>query len=197
MRHRTRLTRFGWRWRRNPLRRGTDIVEALLVVVTTVLFCATPAVGWWAGRSVDHDLQRVVRAQGAARTLVTATVEPGRPAASDRTDPAPGSGDVLRWTAPDHSVHTATVPSDLEVPHRGRILLWTDRKGALVTPPLDPATATSHGVLAGMAAASGTAGLVLIIRQLLMWRLMLRRMASWEREWNRFGQDWGRAGAGG
>jgi hypothetical protein len=52
-------------------------------------------------------------------------------------------------------------------------------------------------VLAGTAVASAAAGLLVISRQLLMWRLMARRMDSWEREWARVGQDWGRAGAGG
>ena len=205
MRRRKRLTRLGWRWRRNLLRRRTDVIESVLVLVTAVLFCAVPAVGWWAGQSVDRGLQRVVRTQTASRSLVTATVEPGKPAKSGLTNSSSGitkssaleHSDVLRWTAPDHSVHTATVSADLEVLHEGKVLLWTDRRGGLVTPPLDRATATTHAVLAGMAAASAAGGLLLITRQLLMWRLMLRRMASWEREWNRCGQDWGRTGAGG
>jgi hypothetical protein len=205
MRRRKRLTRLGWRWRRNSLRRRTDVVESWLVMITAVLFCAAPAVGWWAGQSVDRTLQRVVRTQRAERTLVTATVRPAGSSASDLTVSSSGvtkssvaeHGDLLRWTGPDHSVHSATVSSDLEVWHRGKILLWTDHKGVIVAPPLDPATAVTHSVLAGIAASSATAGLLLITRQLLMWRLMLRRMASWQREWDRFGQDWGRAGAGG
>lgn len=64
-------------------------------------------------------------------------------------------------------------------------------------PPLDSATAATHAVLAGVAAGSAAVGLLVISRQLLMWRLMLRRLDSWEREWARVGQDWGRAGAGG
>ena len=110
---------------------------------------------------------------------------------------AVGRSSTLRWTGPDHSVHTAAVSADLQIRQRGRILLWTDHKGALVPPPLDAATATTHAVLAGFAAGTAAGGLVLISRQLLMWRLMRRRMDSWEREWARFGQDWGRAGAGG
>jgi hypothetical protein len=37
--------------------------------------------------------------------------------------------------------------------------------------------------------------LLLVGRQLLMWQLMRRRLAEWEREWEAAGQDWGRAGA--
>ncbi|UWE09756.1 hypothetical protein NYE86_14240 [Actinacidiphila bryophytorum] len=85
----------------------------------------------------------------------------------------------------------------LEVWHGDQLLLWTDKSGVLVPPPLDRATASTHAVLAGVATGSAAAGVVLMSRQLLVWRLMRRRMDSWEREWARVGQDWGRAGAGG
>jgi hypothetical protein len=217
-RRRKRVVRLGWQWRRNPLRRRTDVVEAWLGLVTLVLLCALPLLGWWAGSSVDRALQQVVRVQHAERTLVTATVTPagdvkdadaagksaGKPsAATASTNPGvPAAekvrhGDVLTWTGPDHRRHTASVSSDLQVWHGGRVQLWTDRHGAIVPAPLDRATAATHAVLAGFAASAAAAGVLLISRQILLWRLMLRRMDSWEREWARVGQDWGRAGAGG
>jgi hypothetical protein len=36
--------------------------------------------------------------------------------------------------------------------------------------------------------------LLLVARQMLLWQLMRRRLAEWEREWEAAGQDWGRAG---
>lgn len=196
---RKRLRKAAWRWRRNPLRRPTDVVEAWLGLVTAVLLCLVPLLGWWAGHSADRALQRVVRAQRAERTLVPARVAPagGTSGGSSDADPDPRHIQRLSWTAPDHSTHVAGVPVDLEVWKSGRILLWTDHKGALVPPPLDSATAATHSVLAGTAAATSAAGLLLIARKLVMWRLMRRRLDSWEREWARVGQDWGRAGAGG
>jgi len=208
VKRRKRPTKLGWRWRRNPLRRRSDVVEGWLGLLTALLFCAVPVIGWWAGQSVDRTLQRVVRTQRAERTLVTATMQPakavkaapapsGSSSSSDPVSDDPQHGDTLRWTAPDHSVHTATVSSDLEVWQEHSLLVWTDHKGALVPAPLDSATATTHSALAGIAAASAAGGVLLISRQVLLWRLMVRRMASWEREWARVGQDWGRAGAGG
>jgi hypothetical protein len=197
---RRRVGKLGWRWRRNPLRRRTDVVEAWLGLLTALMFfCLVPLVGWWAGHSVDRALQRVVRTQRAERTLVPAQVAPVVPAAhgAAAADTDPRHKQRLRWTAPDHSVHTDSVPVDLEVWQGGKILLWTDHKGALVPPPLDTTTASTHSVLAGTAAATSAGGLLLISRQVLLWRLMRRRLDSWEREWARVGQDWGRTGAGG
>jgi hypothetical protein len=197
----------GWRWRRNPLRRPTDVVEAWLLLVTVAVLCLTPLLGWWAGAMADRTLQATVRAQHVERTLVPATVQPDTKGAGAaptaqgaRNDPAPGfsgHGDVLKWRAPDGTAHTADVSSDLELWQQGHIRLWVDRHGDLVPPPLDRATAGTRAVLTGTAVTSTAAGLVVVARQLAMWRLMRRRMASWEREWERVGQDWGRAGAGG
>lgn len=208
-----RLTKRGWRWRRNPLRRRSDIVEAWLGVFTALMLCTVPLIGWWAGQSVDRALQRVARTQRAERTLVPAAVveSPAKSGAAEApgaskaaaamaaagADTDPRHGDVLRWIAPDRSTHTATVPVGLEVWHGDRLLLWTDKAGGLVPPPLDRATASTHAVLAGVATGSAAAGVMLMSRQVLVWRLMRRRMDSWEREWARVGQDWGRAGTGG
>lgn len=177
------------------------MVEAWLGVLTALLFCLAPLVGWWAGQSVDRTLHGVVRAQRAARTLVTATVVPaGDPSAAGSSAGVVDDGrqgDVLRWTGPDGSPHTKKVSADLEVWRSSAVRLWTDRHGELVPAPLDDATAATHAVLAGIAVGAATGGMVLIFRSLLMWRLMRRRMAFWEREWARAGQDWGHAGAGG
>jgi hypothetical protein len=204
---RSRTARFGWRWRRNPLRRRSDVVEAWLGLVTVLLLCAVPLVGWWAGQSVDRALTRVARIQRAERSLVPATAVPASAAPGASTapgarravgrDPDPAREEVLRWTAPDGTARSGKVPQGLEVWRGKRLLLWTDRGGELVAPPLDRATATAHAALAGVSAAVVAAGTVLMARQLLLWRLMQRRMDSWDRAWARFGQDWGRAGAGG
>jgi hypothetical protein len=174
------------------------VVEAWLGLVTVVLLCLVPLLGWWAGHSVDRALQRVARTQRSERSLVTAGVVPaaasGSPAAAEAD---PRHTERLRWIAPDHSAHTASVPVDLEIWHSGRIMLWTDHRGRLVPPPLDSATAATHSVLAGTAVATSAGGLLLISRKLLMWRLMRRRLDTWEREWARVGQYWGRMGAGG
>lgn len=102
----------------------------------------------------------------------------------------------LRWTAPDRSSHTGEVPVSLEVWRGGELRVWTDRGGALVPPPLSAATAAPHAAVAGVATGAAAAGAVPASRRVLLWRLMERRLAGWEREWARVGRDLGPAGAG-
>ncbi|MFC4031503.1 hypothetical protein ACFO3J_08425 [Streptomyces polygonati] len=196
---------FGW-WSGQSVDRTLQRVvrtqrsARFLVTATVVSSAKTPGVasgrapgtvtGTATGRTPGDASQH-----GTGLSSATASLSGGAAESSGRM--ANTLGDVLHWTAPDHSAHTATVSVDLEVWHQGKILLWTDRAGRLVPPPLDSATATTHSVLAGTAAATSAGGLLLITRQVLMWRLMRRRLASWEREWARVGQDWGRMGAGG
>ncbi|MEV7413984.1 hypothetical protein [Streptomyces sp. NPDC089919] len=196
-----------WRWRRNPLRRKTDLVEAW--VALTALLCllfAAPAAGWLAGLRVDGTLQQAVHAQRAERTLVHATVtrpaalSPGavsaEPAARQQSPAHPRFR--ASWTAPDGSRHSATLTaagSRPPVPGR-QFTLWTDDHGRVVNPPLDSATAAAHSALAGFAAAAAVAALVDTLRRLVVRRLTHRRYAALDRAWAAAGPDWGRTGAG-
>ncbi len=64
-----------WRWRRNPLRRATDLAEAWLALTALLLVAlAAPLIGVLSGSAAHTTLQRSVRAQHQSRHLVTATV---------------------------------------------------------------------------------------------------------------------------
>ncbi|WP_393100014.1 hypothetical protein [Streptomyces sp. LN325] len=193
-----------WRWRRNPLRRGTDLAEAWLALLALLLIAVVaPLTGVAAGAAAEHALQQSVRDQHRARHEVVATVvrkltraplEPD-PEASSAQDPR--SRVLAGWTAPDGSAHQGKVITVLRSPHRGdHFPLWTDRHGRLVGRPLDAATATTHAVLAGVAAALMTAVLLEAARRLIVWRMILGRYARWDQAWDRAGPDWGRTGTG-
>lgn len=191
-----------WRWRRSPLRRRSDLLEAwigLLAAIVVVLGAA--GAGWVAGMIVDSSLQQTVKAQHAERTLVPAKVLKAGPREISETDPDSGHVQVerrtavARWTAPDGTSVTGTVHIPVDKGKGDTVQVWTDRQGRVVPAPLDSMTAQTHAVLAGMGAALGAGVLLLVGRQLLMWQLMRRRLAEWDREWEAAGQDWGRAGA--
>ncbi|MFF7891775.1 hypothetical protein ACFZDI_07530 [Streptomyces sp. NPDC007907] len=193
-----------WRWRRNPLRRATDLAEAWVALAALLLMLlAAPVVGALVGGSTEDALQRSVRAQHEARHLVTATVIRKLDRSPLDADPETSSGRDLRtrvladWTAPDGTTHQGPVLSSLKDPRQGDAFrIWTDRHGRMVPRPLDSATASTHAVLAGFGAALATAGLTEGGRRLIVWRMVRRRYAHWDQAWEKAGPDWGRTGAG-
>ncbi|MFD5471624.1 hypothetical protein [Streptomyces sp. NPDC127105] len=191
-----------WRWRNNPLRRGTDLAEAWVALVALLLvLVAAPVVGCLVGFLAQDALQQSVREQGSSRHPVTATVVQRL----NRLDPDPEittgrdprSRVLADWTAPDGTRRHGPVTTTLRSPRPGdHFTLWTDEHGRTVTRPLDSTTATTHAVLAGCGAGMLIALLVEGIRRLIVWRLDRRRYALWDQAWDRAGPDWGRTGTG-
>lgn len=193
-----------WRWRHNPLRRTTDLAEAWVALAALLLILlVAPVVGSLTGGLAQDALQESVREQRASRHLVTATVVRKVAGSPMDVDPETSSGRDIRtrvvadWTAPDGTAHHAAVLASLDSPAPGdRFTIWTDRQGRTVARPLDPATASTHAVLAGFGAALLAAGLVEGGRRLVVWRMVRRRYARWDQAWDKTGPDWGRTGTG-
>ncbi|WP_327386992.1 MULTISPECIES: Rv1733c family protein [unclassified Streptomyces] len=201
-----------WRWRRNPLRRPTDLFEAWVAFAALVcVLVVAPAIGWVAGLRVDGTLQQAAHQQRQERHLVPAVVlRPAPESAVAAGASASAAADtsaqrtaphrtqiVAAWTAPDGSSHQGTVPAAEEPPRPGeRFRIWTDARGRLVGQPLDPSAAVFHAGMAGLAAAICVATLVETVRRLVVRRLMHRRYIRLDRAWAAAGPDWGRAGAG-
>ncbi|MFH9726060.1 hypothetical protein ACH4M4_24325 [Streptomyces sp. NPDC017254] len=194
-----------WRWRHNPLRRTTDLVEAWVAFAALALLClVAPLTGWAAGASAHGSLQRAVRTQQEQRVPTTARVV--RPA--DRPASAPASTEaagedrlrrsvVARWTAPDGSARTGTVTTARRNSAPGSAFpLWTDRHGQPVAPPMHPDTARAHAIIAGVTAALLAGLMVETVRRLAVRRLVLMRYARLDRAWAAAGPDWGRTGTG-
>lgn len=194
-----------WRWRRNPLRRTTDLVEAWVALTAAVLLCvAAPVAGWAAGTTADASLQRAVRAQHRERFATVARVV--RPA--DRGAEQPSAAGlateqrlrlsvVATWTAPDGTVRTGTVSTSSRHARPGVTFpLWTDPSGRVVTPPMSATTARAHALIAGSTVALLAGFLVETARRLVVLRLVRRRYARLDRAWSQTGPDWGRTGTG-
>ncbi|WP_367325140.1 hypothetical protein [Streptomyces sp. HUAS ZL42] len=193
-----------WRWRHNPLRRGTDLAEAWLALTALLLvLLVAPVIGSLVGGVAQDALQQSVRDQRQSRHQVTATVVRKVDGSALEADPETATGRDSRsrvladWTAPDGTSQHGTVVANLKTPHSGdHFTIWTDTHGSVVARPLDSATATTHAVLAGFGAALLTAALVEGSRRLIVWRMVRRRYARWDQAWDRAGPDWGRTGTG-
>lgn len=193
-----------WRWRHNPLRRKTDLVEAWVALTAAVLLLvAVPLIGTLSGSFVDDTLQHSVQEQRQARHEVTATVVKQVSRAVIDSDPETSttrdahSRVTADWRAPDGTPRHGTLLAPLKTPQPGdRFVVWTDAEGVIVGRPLDSATAATHAVLAGFGVAVASAGLIEVGRRLVVWRLVRRRYARWDQAWEQAGPDWGRTGTG-
>ncbi|GAA1370061.1 hypothetical protein GCM10009612_59180 [Streptomyces beijiangensis] len=193
-----------WRWRRNPLRRRTDLVEAWVALAAVLLIVlAAPVAGWCCGALTDRVLEQAVRHQHQQRHATTALVVKPLPGPSVSTNPD-GSPDgstrsrvLANWTAADGSRHTGPlITSTLHDKPGDSLPIWTDDHGTVVNHPLDTDTARAHAALAGIAAAGAAGGLVIGARHLIVRLLVRRRYVRLDRAWAEAGPDWGRTGTG-
>lgn len=192
-----------WRWRHNPLRRTTDLVEAWTALATVlVMVFGAPAVGWAVGTATQHALWKTAREQRAARHLLTATVLRPIPDPTPEIDPetavARDTRRVLaRWAAPDGTGRRSGAIRTRGKRSAGdRVRLWTDTAGRPVAPPLDATTARLHGVLAGFGSTVAALAALEGARRLVTRFQRLRRYARLDRAWRRANQDYGWAGTG-
>jgi hypothetical protein len=163
-----------WRWRRNPLRRPVDALEAWVVLVawTLTVLCGVLA-GLAAAQSVDNGLARERAEWHPIQALLSedASRSPG-PAAS-------GAGQVwapVRWTATDGSAHAG----------QARV-----KPGSAAGTPVTVSQARLRASLVGFLVGVSAASIPFVGGRLVRGRLERRRMAHWDEEWQRFGPRWG------
>lgn len=187
-----RLTRLA-RWLgldRNPLRRGTDRVEAVLRLVTVVLLVAVvPAAAVIAGQRADQRGLRQAQAQRAADHLVTAVLlrdaqEAGMP------DPYSAVQTTMvpaRWQLPGHPSRTGEVLAVVGARKGSTVEIWVDSSGAKTDPPL------RHSDIVG------SVYLAVVMTLLVSWLALFavwviarrilnrRRFRAWDAEWRATG----------
>ena len=178
-----------WRWRRNPLRRRSDVIEAWVLLVACVLALAgSLVVGLAAQGAVERDLDR----QRVERQAVTAVLVED---ASGKPPAGAADGDrvwvTARWTAPDSSTHTGQTKVRPDTPAGTRVTVWTDKHGALTSKPVTHEEARFQATLVGVLAAVITCGAVAGGACVVRACLDRRRMEQWAAEWARTDTPWG------
>ncbi|GAB2881550.1 hypothetical protein GCM10027074_57290 [Streptomyces deserti] len=183
----------GWRWRRNPLRRRSDVVEAWTVLVVAVLLLVVaPLVGAAAAGWAHGEARKAAAEQRAERHRVRAEVV-GR--ASDSLPSAQAGAQhayraTVRWTEPGEGERTAVarVPGDTR--QGEKVDVWFDSRGRNVTPPVDGADVWQHTLTVGVCATGGAVAVVLLGHGVVRRAALSRRLAEWEREWARTEPEW-------
>ncbi|MFF0777220.1 hypothetical protein [Streptomyces sp. NPDC003720] len=177
-----------WRWRRNPLRRRTDVPEAwFLLAVWALVVVGGTLVGLVTARAAGQSFDR----QRTERTQVRAVLLTDAP----RTAVAGTGGDLssarVRWTAPDGTRHSDStlVPGGLRAGSTAEI--WLDAWGRPSSAPLTSGEASAESALLGVSAALALAGAAFGVRCAGRWWLDRGRIEEWDREWALLGPRWG------
>ena len=178
---------------RNPLRRGTDRVEAALRLVMILLaVVAVPVAAVAAGRWADHYALHRAQAQRAINHQVTAVLLEDAPAAGI---PNPYTNVQTSWVParyqpPGQPPRTAEVLAPAGARKGSTVRTWIGRSGAVTDPP------PGHRVIAGeVCVAVVTTCLLSCLVLLAAWTLARRaldrrRLRAWEAEWRASGPLW-------
>jgi hypothetical protein len=195
VRHSPRSTRLGrllrgLRLDRNPLRRGSDRAETVLLGVLIAAFvgCAPLAVHT-AGSWTHAASAREAQVQQTLIHHVTATLLEATPAwGANGAGPYPET--QAQWRAPDGKVRTGLVAVPGGASKGSTVTVWVNQAGQLSGPPLQPAQIQGRAVMAEGAAVAALAVASGIIAWLTRWALDKRRMAAWDAEWLANGPRW-------
>ncbi|QNP68945.1 hypothetical protein IAG44_05435 [Streptomyces roseirectus] len=185
-----------WRWRRNPLKRRSDVVEAwVLLGAWTFAVCAGVLAGWAAASSMERGL---ARERAEWHTVEGTLTESAPPPAAEPESPARTEHLWTRvtWPGPDGTPRTGQVRVAAGSPAGTHVDVWTDARGRLVTEPTTPAQARLRSTLVGTLAGATSAAIPFVTGRLLRGRLERRRVEQWGVEWARFDPLWGRRQTG-
>ncbi|WBO67953.1 hypothetical protein O1G22_36620 [Streptomyces camelliae] len=180
-----------WRWRRNPLRRRADVIEAWLVLGTWLL---TALAGVFAGLAAAGSVEDgLARERADWRPVVARVVEPVRAASPAQSHTVVGEPvwAEVRWTAADGSVHTGQVRVRPGSAAGTPVTVWTDPQDRLVSRPTSASESAFRGALIGALVGVSAAAVPFAGGLALRRRLERRRMEAWDTEWARLGPQWG------
>jgi hypothetical protein len=185
------LRRLGWD--RNPMRRATDRVQALLrAVLLAMLVIGGPIATTCAGHAVYASAARTARAQGMAWHRVPALILRVGPVGTlwqrpDTTGPATLS---VRWTTPQGVSCTGEIAGRADAAPGSLTAVWIDKAGQLTARPLSR-TDVWERVLEAVAV---TAAALILLLSAISWAasamLDRYRLAHWEVEWLAVEPQW-------
>ena len=178
---------------RNPLRRGTDRVEAALRLVLILLaVVAVPVAAVAAGRWADHYALHRAQAQQAVNHQVTAVLLEDAPATGvpDPYTSVQTTWVPARWQPPGQPPRTGQVLALIGARKGSTVQTWVDPSGTVTDPPLERRVIVGDVWLAVMATCLMSLLALLVASVLVRRGLDRRRLRAWEAEWRASGPLW-------
>jgi len=134
-------------FRRNPLLRASDRIEALVMAVAVMVSLLAVPVAAAVGTAVHDSRREVYAQQHHTRHLVTATITDATAAQNiSRTNTATMPA---RWTAAG-SEHTGAVETQSATRPGDHVAIWVDDNGALTDDPTPTSRAGADAVTAAL-----------------------------------------------
>lgn len=167
---------------RNPLRRGVDRIESMIVLIVVLAGLLMVPAGVALGGAVRGASEHAAAQRRAALTEV-----PARTLADSEQIPA-GLGQVLSrvhvgWTDANGVVHEGWTLVSIGVRSGTDMTIWLDQSGAIVAPPSPPDDSAALGGAVGLTAVLAGWMLLAGLNRLALVPLNRRRSRDWEREW--------------
>jgi hypothetical protein len=165
---------------RNPLVRGIDRLELLIIVLGILVVLVATALAGALGTAVHDARSRVYIAQAQARHAVTARAMDDSTVVLSVDDNA-ATRVTARWQV-NGSEHTSVLNWDHAVKSGDPLTIWVDRDGRHVDAPAPVSRAAADAV--GIAYAAWQA-VTLVVAGLVCWgrsNLDSRRYSAWERD---------------
>ncbi len=178
---------------RNPLRRGTDRIEAALrLVLMIMVVAAVPAAAVVAGQRADHSALNRAHAQQAADHLVNAVLLQQAPATGspDPYTSVQTAWAQARWQPPGLPTRTGEVLATAGARKGSSVRTWIDASGAVTNPPLDHRDITGEVCVAVIATCLASWLVLLASSALARRALDRRRLSAWDAEWRASGPLW-------
>jgi len=174
----------------NPLRRGSDRAETVvLATLLTAFLAGAPFAAHAAGSWATASSAREARAQQASLTQVTATLLKNAVVRSGYGSAAGAVADA-RWRAPDGQVRTGAVAVTAGAAGGSTVRIWVDQAGRLASAPLTRDQVAGRAQFVAGAAVTCLAAVLAVAGWLTRRALDRRRLARWDAEWLANGPRW-------
>ncbi|GAA0463401.1 Rv1733c family protein [Streptomyces olivaceiscleroticus] len=181
-----------WRWRSSPLRRPSDVLESLVVLLAVLLvLLGTPTVAVMASRAAQDTVQEQRRDRHSATAVLVEDAPEQAPATGYSGADNDKVSVAVRWRDTQGSVRTGTAPSEPGRKAGTAVAIWLDDRGRLTKQPLGSVDGAVTVGMTGIAAALGWSVAVLSAAWGTRLGLDRWRARQWGREWAQVGPQWG------
>ena len=176
-----------WRWRRNPLRRRTDLAQAwIAAALLLAVLATTPVAMVLVGDTAYRHHLETARHQTTTRDHTPAVLVHDAP-----RHPEPGSDEAkqalysvsVRFTDP-HG-HTRTAKADVEpaLPAGSTVRVWVDNEGKITDPPMTMTQVRNRAMGSALVAAMAVPLLGAAAYGYANRRLERHNLARWDAAW--------------